>query len=113
MASLVNKTNAHTGGFLSSNEGPVVGCTGKGFGVNGCGIKRIAVWWVKVEERRDADLQRKNVEEKRNVKQENAKQKIKGEKEDIEVVLLRIFLILEKDLERSLLEAVMEVGDSL
>ena len=39
MASLVNKTNAHTGGFLSSNEGPVVGCTGKGFGVNGCGIK--------------------------------------------------------------------------
>ena len=39
MASLVNKTNAHTGGFLSSNEGPVSGCTGKGFGVNGCGIK--------------------------------------------------------------------------
>ena len=39
MASLVNKTNAHTGGFLSSNEGPVGGCTGKGFGVNGCGIK--------------------------------------------------------------------------
>ena len=39
MASLVNKTNAHTGGFLSSNEGPVVGWTGKGLGVNGCGIK--------------------------------------------------------------------------
>ena len=39
MASLVNKTNAHTGGFLSSNEGAVGGCTGKGFGVNGCGIK--------------------------------------------------------------------------
>ena len=39
MDSLVNKTNAHTGGFLSSNEGPVGGCTGKGFGVNGCGIK--------------------------------------------------------------------------
>ena len=39
MASLVNKTNAHTGGFLSSNEGPVGGCTGKGMGVNGCGIK--------------------------------------------------------------------------
>ena len=39
MASLVNKTNAHTGGFLSSNEGPVGGCTGKGMGVDGCGIK--------------------------------------------------------------------------
>jgi len=39
MTSLVNKTNAHTGGFLSSNEGPVGGCTGKGMGVNGCGIK--------------------------------------------------------------------------
>ena len=39
MTSLVNKTNAHTGGFLSSNEGPVGGCTGKGMGVDGCGIK--------------------------------------------------------------------------
>jgi hypothetical protein len=39
MTSLVNKTNAHTGGFLSSNEGPIGGCTGKGMGVNGCGIK--------------------------------------------------------------------------
>jgi hypothetical protein len=38
--SLVNKTNAHPGGFLSSNEGPVVGCTGKGGSATGsCGIK--------------------------------------------------------------------------
>ncbi len=67
-----------------------------------------------MEERKDADLQRrKSAEEKRNVKQENAKQKIKGEKEDIEVALLQIFLILEQDLKHSLLEAVMEVGDSL
>ena len=67
-----------------------------------------------MEERKDADLQRrKSAEEKRNVKQENAKQKIKGEKEDIEVVLLQIFLIPEQDLKHSLLEAVMEVGGSL
>jgi hypothetical protein len=36
---LVNTTNAHTGGFLSSNEGAFLGCGGKGAGVTGCGIK--------------------------------------------------------------------------
>ena len=39
-SSMVNKTNAHTGNFLSSNEGPVVGCTGKGKSQTGkIGIK--------------------------------------------------------------------------
>ena len=39
MASLVNISNAHTGGFLSSNQGAFLGCGGKGGGVNGCGVK--------------------------------------------------------------------------
>jgi len=39
--SLVNHSNAHTGGFLGSDQGAVTGCTGKGLGSSGsCGIKQ-------------------------------------------------------------------------
>ena len=41
MVQLTNQSNSHTGGFLSSNEGAVTGCTGKGQAPGGsCGIKQ-------------------------------------------------------------------------